>query len=125
VYPEDHNLWNRILGMGHSAVRVNKPLLYYRQHSPSQANTALAKEIELTYLRRKVDFFYGLTTAADSENDQRVLREALRGLPGHFLIVFGNPRLLLKVAIGFVLNRTPEPFRSRVRRVIVKIKKLV
>jgi glycosyltransferase involved in cell wall biosynthesis len=120
VYPEDHNLWKRILGMGHSAVRVNKPLLYYRQHSPSQANTALAKELELKFLRNKVDFFYGLTAALGSDEDQRALREAIRGLPRHLMIVFGNPKLLLVVVMHFVLNRAPDPFR----KIIYKIKLL-
>ncbi len=54
VYPEDHDLWKRIIKLGFGAIRVDKPLLYYRQHSPSQANTALAKEMELIDLRRQV-----------------------------------------------------------------------
>jgi GT2 family glycosyltransferase len=51
-YPEDHNLWLRIVENGSNAVRVPNPLLYYRQHSVSQANTMLNALLEAKHLRK-------------------------------------------------------------------------
>jgi hypothetical protein len=51
-YPEDHNLWVRMIESGSNAVRVPNPLLYYRQHSVSQANTMLNAQLELKHLRK-------------------------------------------------------------------------
>jgi glycosyltransferase involved in cell wall biosynthesis len=125
VYPEDHNLWNRILGLGFSAVRVDAPLLYYRQHSPSQANTALSKELELKFLRRKVDLFYGRANSQGSEIDQRVFREALLGLPRHFSVVFSHPRLLTKLVLRFAINKLPGGIRRKILKVRAKLQKLL
>jgi hypothetical protein len=51
-YPEDHNLWVRMVENGSSAIRVPQPLLYYRQHSVSQANTIHSALMEVKHLRR-------------------------------------------------------------------------
>jgi GT2 family glycosyltransferase len=51
TYPEDHNLWLRMVESGSNATRVPMPLLYYRQHSVSQANTALNSLLEAKQLR--------------------------------------------------------------------------
>jgi glycosyltransferase involved in cell wall biosynthesis len=74
VYPEDHNLWKRMLKYGFGAIRVDKPLLYYRQHSPSQTNTALAKEIELVNLRRQ---------AAEPYNPKIVIKIIIKWFLNH------------------------------------------
>jgi hypothetical protein len=56
IYPEDHNLWTRILSKpGSTAIRVPRPLLYYRQHSNSQANNALGTQRELLDTTRQLD----------------------------------------------------------------------
>jgi glycosyltransferase involved in cell wall biosynthesis len=39
--PEDHDFFTRILSLGWKPAHVADPVLYYRQHSPSQANTVL------------------------------------------------------------------------------------
>jgi GT2 family glycosyltransferase len=52
TYPEDHNLWVRMVENGSNAVRVPNPLLYYRQHSVSQANTMLNALLEVKHLRK-------------------------------------------------------------------------
>ena len=52
TYPEDHNLWVRMVENGSAAIRVPSPLLYYRQHSVSQANTMLNALLEVKSLRR-------------------------------------------------------------------------
>jgi GT2 family glycosyltransferase len=52
TYPEDHNLWVRMVKAGSTAIRVPKPLLYYRQHSVSQANTMLNALLEIKHLRK-------------------------------------------------------------------------
>jgi GT2 family glycosyltransferase/peptidoglycan/xylan/chitin deacetylase (PgdA/CDA1 family) len=52
TYPEDHNLWVRMIEGGSTAIRVPKPLLYYRQHSVSQANTMLSALLEVKHLRK-------------------------------------------------------------------------
>lgn len=44
---EDHDLFTRMLKDGWNAVRVPHPLIEYRQHSPSQANTSLNMQLEL------------------------------------------------------------------------------
>lgn len=44
---EDHDLFRRMLRDGWTAARVPHPLIEYRQHSPSQANTALNMQLEL------------------------------------------------------------------------------
>lgn len=41
IYPEDHNLWIRMIENGSKVLKVEKTLLYYRQHSIDQANTRL------------------------------------------------------------------------------------
>jgi GT2 family glycosyltransferase len=52
TYPEDHNLWVRMVENGSEAIRVPEPLLYYRQHSVSQANTMLNALLEVKHLRK-------------------------------------------------------------------------
>lgn len=52
-YPEDHNLWLRMIDKGYDAVHVPLPLLYYRQHSVRQANTVLGIQAELLEWRRR------------------------------------------------------------------------
>lgn len=44
---EDHDLFTRMLADGWGAVRVPHALIEYRQHSPTQANTALNLQLEL------------------------------------------------------------------------------
>ena len=45
--PEDQDLFRRMLAQDWKAVRAPYPLIEYRQHSPSQANTALNLQLEL------------------------------------------------------------------------------
>ncbi len=59
TYPEDHNLWVRIIDKGHDAIRVPLPLLYYRQHSTRQANTVLGIQAEMLAWRRRAMQFEG------------------------------------------------------------------
>jgi glycosyltransferase involved in cell wall biosynthesis len=53
--PEDHNLFYRMWRAGGGLIHVAKPLLEYRQHSVSQANTALSAALELKTLRTKLE----------------------------------------------------------------------
>jgi len=52
TYPEDHNLWVRMVEAGSQAFHIPIPLLYYRQHSSAQANTALNSQFELRNLKK-------------------------------------------------------------------------
>ncbi|MEO8364606.1 MAG: glycosyltransferase [Pseudoxanthomonas sp.] len=45
--PEDHDLFKRMLESGWMPTHVPSPLIEYRQHSPSQANTTLNLQLEL------------------------------------------------------------------------------
>ena len=49
--PEDHNLFHRIYEAGWGLCRVPHPLIEYRQHSPTQANTLLGLQLENAHLR--------------------------------------------------------------------------
>lgn len=52
--PEDADLFQRILKKGYEAVYVPEPLLYYRQHSPEQANTLLLHNARIQELRNSL-----------------------------------------------------------------------
>lgn len=49
--PEDHHLFVRMLDAGWTARRVPHPLVEYRQHSSSQANTTLGLQLEVARLQ--------------------------------------------------------------------------
>ncbi len=52
--PEDHDLFLRMIGLGWMPVHAPWPLIEYRQHTVSQANTALNTQIELATKRDEI-----------------------------------------------------------------------
>lgn len=67
---EDHDLFMRMLRDGGQAVHVPHPLIEYRQHSPSQANTSLNLQLELEAQRaerRKSDELVSWAKSLDEE----------------------------------------------------------
>jgi glycosyltransferase involved in cell wall biosynthesis len=52
--PEDHDLFHRMLRKGRRAIHLPYPLIEYRQHSTSQANTVLSLEYALERARGEV-----------------------------------------------------------------------
>jgi GT2 family glycosyltransferase len=86
-YPEDHDLWIRILESGHKAIRVPKPLLYYRQHRVAQTNASLELKLELLnwknlalkyeqYFLRSQSFWFGLSLFLPLRILSRLIRSA-------------------------------------------------
>lgn len=79
--PEDHNLFLRIWKAGGGLAYINKPLLEYRQHSKSQANTVLITQSIIASLRRDLDNAATVIKGLKWENDvqfkerQRLYRE--------------------------------------------------
>lgn len=53
--PEDHDLFVRMIAEGWRAVHVGEPLIEYRQHSPTQANTALSLQLQVVELTRELN----------------------------------------------------------------------
>lgn len=52
-YPEDNYFWKSIIKAGYEVSKLDFPYLYYRQHSPLQANNALADRLTIRqYLLR-------------------------------------------------------------------------
>jgi glycosyltransferase involved in cell wall biosynthesis len=47
IYPEDYYFWKSIIALDYKAIKLNFPYLYYRQHSPLQANNVLADRLKL------------------------------------------------------------------------------
>lgn len=52
--PEDYDLFARMIAQGGKPVQVPLPLLEYRQHSASQANTVLSLEMQVMHLTRRL-----------------------------------------------------------------------
>jgi glycosyltransferase involved in cell wall biosynthesis len=125
IYPEDHNLWKRMIAKGFVAKRVGKPLLYYRQHSPSQANTALSKELELVDLRRKVTDLQNLIHGSNKELDVLTLGQIILSIMQNVGIVFGNPKLLLRLILKYLMIRSPSKLRNATYRLLRWLKSLL
>lgn len=53
--PEDADLFLRMIQKGYKAVYVKEPLLYYRQHSPEQANSTLLHNARIQELRNSLE----------------------------------------------------------------------
>ncbi len=125
IYPEDHNLWKRMIDRGFEAKRVGKPLLYYRQHSPSQANTALGKELELADLRRKVTDLQNLILGSNQDLDVLYLGQVIRSIIRNVGIVLTHPKLLLKLMLKYLITRSPSKLRNAAFRILRSLKNIL
>jgi hypothetical protein len=115
TYPEDHNLWVRMVENGSNAIRVPNPLLYYRQHSVSQANTILNALLEVKHVRKLIS---DLTNAhQDLTNAHQDLTNAHQDLT--------NAHQDLTKTLMSIRNSTIWQLSKPIRTLIELLKKLL
>jgi GT2 family glycosyltransferase len=114
TYPEDHKLWVRMVESGSIATRVPMPLLYYRQHSVSQANTALSALLELKYLRNRI-------TELENSKSVNFLPNQELEIPNQELEIAYQE---LVKSFNLILNSTIWRATKPIRSALTQIKKL-
>jgi hypothetical protein len=99
---------------GSIATRVPMPLLYYRQHSVSQANTALSALLELKYLRNRI-------TELENSKSVNFLPNQELEIPNQELEIAYQE---LVKSFNLILNSTIWRATKPIRSALTQIKKL-
>lgn len=70
IYPEDNYFWKSIIALGYSVTKLDFPYLYYRQHSPLQANNALSDRLNIRQNLNKINELYSNLRIISNQNEE-------------------------------------------------------
>jgi hypothetical protein len=70
IYPEDNYFWKSIIALGYSVTKLDFPYLYYRQHSPLQANNALSDRLNIRQNLIKINELYSNLRIISNQNEE-------------------------------------------------------